>query len=132
MQNYFLAYSYLNAKRRPLSDYYDSINFITVNTLNCFIKFNLVFSVIHSVINYHLISILTSINHNLKKHHFIPLVRFHLIKFTSFLLTYLGKDFVIHRGMKIRWKKKIFPVSIHDIQMPKSLQKVTVKGRSLY
>ena len=102
MQNYFLAYSYLNVKGPPLSNYYDSINFIIVNNLNYFIKFNLVFSVIHPVINYHLIGILTSINHNLKKQHFIPLVRFHLMKFTSFLLTYLGKDFVIHKGMTIR------------------------------
>lgn len=45
MKNYFLAYSYLNVKGPPLSDYYDYINFITVNNLNC-----LIFSVLHFVI----------------------------------------------------------------------------------
>ena len=35
MKNYVLAYSYLNVKGPPLSDYYDYINFVTVNNLNC-------------------------------------------------------------------------------------------------
>lgn len=122
---FFLGYSYLSVKEPPLSDYYYSINFFTVSNLNCFIKFNLVFSVIHPVINYHLISILTSINHNLRKQHFITLVRFHLtlsvIQIRLILINLLRRDFVIHKEMTIRHKKKILHVSIHDIQMANDL-----------
>lgn len=69
---------------------------------------------------------LASINHNLKKQHVITLVRFNLMKYTSFLLIYLGKDFCGTQRNDNMMKKENTSCE-YTCQRANSLQKIAVK-----